>query len=150
MWQPKDGNAQSQVSETLSHLPGVHTKCSDPSRMFLVHGFCLICQKAQESQTWILPKIIPLELTMWCVATQGWPLTVAAVVSFLQRVHAKCFGGCCTAFCHLPCLYGLIPSSDGSRWPRVKLATRSTHQGVWQPKDGNAQSRDPQPSARGP
>ena len=91
-------------------------------------------------------KIPPSGPTMVGVVTQPRPLTVAAlsvIHSYPQGVHAKCFGGCCTAFYRLPCLHGPIPSRDGSGWPLVKLAERSTHQGTWQPKDGNTQSQRP-------
>ena len=88
--------------------------------MFPVHGFCLICQKSQESQTWIFAKITTSELTIWGVATQGWPLSVAAVLTYPPGVHANSSGGCCIDCCHLPCLHGPIPSPDGSRWPSQK------------------------------
>ena len=36
-----------------------------------------------------------------------------------------------------------------SGWPLVKLAERSTHQGTWQPKDGNKQSQRPSAISQG-
>jgi len=99
----------------LSHLPGVHTKCFEPSRAFLV---CL--SGLNHSERWyflalILANIAPTGPTIWDVVPQGWPLTVVEAVSYPQSIHPKCWKACCSFSVRFFCLRGPIPSPDGSR-----------------------------------
>ena len=55
----------------------------------------------------------------------------------------KVFWGLLHRLLPIACLHGPMPFPDGSRWPLVKLASWSTHQGVWRPKDGNTQWQRP-------
>ena len=70
------------------------------------------------------------------MVTQPWPLTMKAVLSYLQRDKTKCFETCCMISIQLFASQQLIPLLDGPRKPIVFMASLGIHQGMWRHKDG--------------